>query len=81
MRVLVLYFAAAREAAGRASETLELEAGSTVQTVLEAVGRAHPGVARLAPALRTAVGERFAPPAQVLEAGDTIALLPPASGG
>ncbi len=81
MRVLVLYFAAAREAACRSSETLELDDGATIATLLEVVGRAHPGVARLAPALRTAVGERFAPPAHVLEPGDTVALLPPASGG
>ena len=81
MRVLVLYFAAAREAAGCPSETLELDDGATVATLLATVGRAHPGVARLTPALRTAVGERFAPPAHVLEAGDTVALLPPASGG
>jgi MoaE-MoaD fusion protein len=81
VRVLVLYFAAAREAAGVSSETLDLGDGATIATLLEVVGRAHPGVARLAPALRTAVGERFAPPAHVLEPGDTVALLPPASGG
>lgn len=81
MRVLVLYFAAAKQAAGCASETIDLPDGATVASLLEAVTRARPPVARLVPMLRVAVGEHFALPAQVLEAGDTIALLPPASGG
>jgi molybdopterin synthase sulfur carrier subunit len=81
VRVLVLYFAAAKEAAGCASESMELEGGATVGSLLEIVSRARPALARLLPALRAAVGERFAPPTQVLEPGDTIALLPPASGG
>ena len=81
MRVLVLYFAAAKEAAGRASETMDLPEGSTVAALLDAVTRAHPALARLASSLRTAVDERFAPATRPLEPGDTIALLPPASGG
>lgn len=81
MRVLVLYFAAAKEAAGLASETIDLADGTTVASLLVRVTTAHPGLARLATALRVAVGERFALPGHVLEPGDTVALLPPASGG
>lgn len=81
MRVLVLYFAAAKEAAGCASETIDLPDGATVASLMGIVSRARPALARLLPALRAAVGERFAPPSEVLESGDTIALLPPASGG
>ena len=81
MRVLVLYFAAAKEAAGLASETMELPEGTTVGSLLSRATTAHPRLEGLASSLRLAVGERFAPPTHVLEPGDTIALLPPASGG
>ena len=81
VRVLVLYFAAAKEAAGLSSEVMDLPEGTTVAALVEIVSRAHPAVARLAPSLRVAVDEKFAPSAQVLESGDTFALLPPASGG
>ncbi len=81
MRVLVLYFAAAKEAAGLASETMDLESGATVASLLARVTAVHPGLARIASSLRTAVDERFTPRTHVLEPGDTIALLPPASGG
>ena len=81
MRVLVLYFAAAKEAAGIASETIDIAAGTTVAALLEHAVRSHPALARLANVLRVAVDERFAPSTHVLEAGDAVALLPPASGG
>ena len=79
--VLVLYFAAAKEAAGCASEKLALPDGSTVATLLDDVVRRRPALARLSSALRVAVDERFATPDRVLETGDVVALLPPASGG
>jgi molybdopterin synthase sulfur carrier subunit len=81
VRIQVLYFAAAREAAGRASETLDLEDGATVAAALDAAARARPALGPLRSALRVAVGERFATPADVLRPGDVIALLPPVSGG
>jgi molybdopterin converting factor subunit 1 len=81
VRIQVLHFAAAREAAGCASEALELPEGSTVADARSALGERHP---RLRPAfgsLRFAVGERFAGADDPLETGDVLALIPPVSGG
>jgi len=81
VRVDVLYFAAAREAAGPASETIDLEAGATVAALLAHVVRLHPPLAPLERALAVAVDERFATRDVVLRDGAVVALLPPASGG
>lgn len=81
VRVNVLYFAAARDAAGRPSETLELADGATCAAALEAAVRAHEGLARFASQLRFGVNESFAPPTHALSDGDTLALIPPVSGG
>jgi molybdopterin converting factor subunit 1 len=79
--VTVRYFAAAREATGRGEEALVLPAGATVADAVASVTRTHPALAGLAPTLRVAVGERFAPREAALADGDTVALLPPVSGG
>jgi molybdopterin converting factor subunit 1 len=81
VRVQVLLFASAREAAGCASETLELPEGATVADAREALSRKHPRLRPAWPSVRFAVGERFAAPEQRLETGDVLALVPPVSGG
>ena len=84
MNVGLRLFAAAREAAGRASETLQCDDGASVDDVLRAAAARY--------------GERFAqvlaasrvwlngdePPAggaTTLRDGDEVAVLPPVSGG
>ena len=81
MRVQVLHFASAREAAGCASETIDLPDGATVADAKDALSKRHP---RLGPAwgsIRFALGERFAAAEETLEGGDVLALIPPVSGG
>ena len=60
MRVNVLLFASAREAAGTAELTLDLPEGATVQEALDALVSVHPALAPLLPSCRTAVNEEFA---------------------
>ena len=81
MRVTLLYFAAARERAGRSSETLELPAGATAAAALEAACAAHPALRPLAEKLRLAVDQSFAPAETALREGSEVALIPPVSGG
>lgn len=81
MRIQVLHFAAAREAAGCASETVDLPEGATVADARALLLSRHPALAGPASRLRFAVGERFASEAARLSAGDVLALLPPVSGG
>jgi molybdopterin converting factor subunit 1 len=81
MRVEVLYFAAARDAAGTPAATLEFPAGTSAERALALLVERHAGLAGLRPSLRLAVNEEFVAGAAVLRDGDRLALLPPVSGG
>ncbi|BAS26036.1 molybdopterin converting factor subunit 1 [Limnochorda pilosa] len=81
MQVRVLYFAAARDAAGRKEEALELPEGATLQTLLDELTRLHPEIGRLRPALRVAVDESYQAVEYVLRGGEEVALIPPVAGG
>jgi molybdopterin synthase sulfur carrier subunit len=79
--VTVRYFAAAREAAGRESETVPLPVGATVAALFADLARRHPALRPLEGGLRFAVGEAFAQADAPLQDGDTVVLIPPVSGG
>ena len=81
MQITVLFFAQARERAGRSRATLELPDQSRVSDALEAIGREHPGLESLWPHLAVAVDGQLRPADAPLEAGAELALLPPVSGG
>jgi molybdopterin converting factor subunit 1 len=79
--VTVLFFAQAREHAGRARGTLELPEGSRVADALARLEREHPALAPLWPHLAVAVDRRLVRGDAVLADGVELALLPPVSGG
>ena len=81
MKIDVRYFAAAREAAGRSAESLEVEDGCTVAVLRGRLLEAHPALSGLAAGLRVSVGVRFAEEDDELSDGDVVALIPPVSGG
>lgn len=81
MRLRVLYFAAARERAGCAEETLELAGAPAVRDVLAELIRRHPALERLAPHLRVAVNQGFAGMDEPVPDGAELALIPPVAGG
>jgi molybdopterin converting factor subunit 1 len=81
MRVTLLYFAAARERAGLASEVLDLADGATAGDALAAVCARHPALAAVASKLRLAVDREFAGADRSLRDGSEVALIPPVSGG
>jgi molybdopterin converting factor subunit 1 len=79
MTITVLYFASLREQAGAGRQTLELPEGLRVRDLARHLEAAQPGL-RLAGAL-CAINERYAAPDDPITAGDTVAFLPPVSGG
>ncbi|HEY2954691.1 MAG TPA: MoaD/ThiS family protein [Candidatus Eisenbacteria bacterium] len=81
MQIKVLYFAQARERAGRPSAPLELPEGSRVADALTAIRRSTPALDPLWPHLAVAVDGALAPADQALREGAELALLPPVSGG
>ena len=81
MLVQVLYFAQARERAGRGSEAVEVADGERLGAVLAAIRRNHPELEPRWEHLAVAVDGVLAPADAELRAGAEIALLPPVSGG
>lgn len=81
MRVTVLYFAAARERASVASDTLELPEGATAGDALAEACARHPALQAVAGKLRLAVDQEFAGVDRKLRDGGEVALIPPVSGG
>jgi molybdopterin synthase catalytic subunit len=80
MPVHVLYFAAAREAAGLARETLG-EIPATLGDLRRVLERAHPALSRVLPRCRLAIDQEFADDAAPLRDGAEVAIVPPVAGG
>lgn len=81
MRVTVLLFAALAEQTGTRQLTLDLPAAAPARAVWELLRREHPAWGELGQAVILAINGEFQPPESALHDGDTVALLPPMSGG
>jgi molybdopterin synthase catalytic subunit len=81
VNVTVLFFAQARERAGRGTAWVELGDGAKLADAVAAIARAHPELEPLWPHLAVAVDGVLAPRDTALRDGAEIALLPPVSGG
>ena len=75
----VLFFGVLKEEHGAAATTIELPDGASVADLLECVSAIRPMPALNS--LAVSVNAEFAAPAQVLQDGDEVGLLPPVSGG
>ena len=80
MAVTVLFFAAARDAAGAARETLD-PAPATVGALRAALSARRPELARILPRCRLAVDQDFARDDDPLPDGAEVAVIPPVAGG
>jgi molybdopterin converting factor small subunit len=80
MTVTALLFASYADVLGVARLELDLEPGATAGDALERI-RALPGGDRLPPAPLLAVNQVYARAAQLLAAGDELAVIPPVAGG
>lgn len=79
--VTILYFAAAREAAGVQGESLEIAPESTVAELREALVRNHPRLEKIISRCRIAVNEDLVTDETPIPAGAEVAVIPPVSGG
>ncbi|MBA3320372.1 MAG: molybdenum cofactor biosynthesis protein MoaE [Pyrinomonadaceae bacterium] len=80
-RVRLLFFGAAREAAGCDEAPLAVGAPATAASVFTATLNAFPALRRFGRSLLIAVNEEYATPEMPVGDGDEIALFPPVSGG
>jgi molybdopterin converting factor subunit 1 len=74
-------FAIARDLAGFAERSIELQSGATAGDALAAVVVIAPALATHAARLALAVNLEYANRDRVLGDGDEVALIPPVSGG
>ncbi len=81
--VSVLYFAALRDLAGVAEESVELPAAAPIEVsaLLNALEHQHQALRGQLGSVRVAVNEEFAPLSTKLVGGEVVALVPPVSGG
>ena len=82
MTVTILYFAALRELLGTSEEHVTLTADVlTVQELAEHLVERHPTLRPHLASVRFAVNESFVDSKASVSSGDTVALIPPVSGG
>jgi molybdopterin converting factor subunit 1 len=81
IRVKVLYFGQAREAAGTGAESVSLPSTASVKMLVRRSLDAHERLQAMSGALRIAVNEEVAAEDSGLADGDTVAFLPPIAGG
>lgn len=81
MRCTVLLFAQLAQEVGSNRLTLELREGATVHDALELLIAQHPSIAAMRTRIAIAVNEAYCTSSQLLHDGDTLALIPPVSGG
>jgi molybdopterin synthase catalytic subunit len=81
INVRVLFFGAARDAAGHNEVELSLRAPTNAANALEQVLSAYPELRRFGRSLLFAVNQEYAPREREVQDGDELALFPPVSGG
>lgn len=81
MKVTILLFGMAREAAGFGREQMELPEGSSLGALRAQYETRFPRLRELSGSLVLSVNQEVAGAEQILHDGDEIGLLPPVSGG
>lgn len=81
IKVKVLYWAQAREAAGKKEEYYTIQKGSSVEDLIEDILERHPSLGSMKSIVRIAVNGQMITDNEELKDGDIVAILPPFAGG
>ncbi len=81
MNVKVLYLGPARDWAGCETETFELPREAPLERLIDELMKRRPELARARRSIRFAVNDDYANESVTLAEGDTVAVIPPVSGG
>ena len=81
MKCTVLLFAQLAESIGSDRITIKLSDGATIEDALRQLASQHEIVASMRDSLAVAIDDRYCKRNTSLNDGDTLALIPPVSGG
>jgi molybdopterin converting factor subunit 1 len=81
MRVKVLFFGVLKDLVGKAEESLDLPAGTTLETLFSRYSERYETLNTKRPSILFARNQEFAKPETILNDNDEVAFLPPVSGG
>ncbi len=81
MTIQVQFYSYFKDLTGCESKTESLEAGSTIQDLLDRLFERFPRLAEMPNSILVAVGVEYQPRDHVLNAGDEVSLFPPVQGG
>lgn len=81
MAVTILVFAGLRERLGFAELDYDVADGTPVARVLDALADTYPAIAQARGRCLVALNEEYVADGATVKAGDTLALIPPVSGG
>ncbi len=81
MQCQVLLFAQLAQAIGSDRVTIELSNGATVNEALNELAQEHETIATMRNSIAVAINEQYCNISTELKDGDTLALIPPVSGG
>lgn len=81
MRLRVLYFASARDAAGRKDESFEMDGSPTVAQLAGVIQTKHPELKAVEKSTRYSVNLEIVENNAALRDGDEVGVLPAVAGG
>ena len=81
MKILVLFFASCSDIVGQREQTIEIQDGSRLDDLMDAVIREHPRLEPIRSSAMVSVNQEYAEGTTALADGDEVALIPPVSGG
>ena len=81
IRIKMIYFAQAREAAETRGEEFSLTGSPRISNALSKAFTAHPRLKMLEKMIKVALNEEMIQQDALLQDGDRVALLPPVIGG
>jgi molybdopterin converting factor subunit 1 len=81
MRVKVLLFGQLKDIIGRQEESLEVDSGARLSSVLDHYSVRYPQFQGLTKSIACSINQEYAQGEALLKEGDEVGLLPPVSGG
>ena len=81
MKIKVLYFSSIKDKLKKKEDILDISENTTLEDVISFLKEKYPEIAESLDKSMFAVNEEYADKDKILKEGDTVAVIPPVSGG